>query len=207
MRLLFVGDREEYYRSLAGREDGEPFSLSFISYDAFTGGLADVEPFDALVVPAMRFLSTPPGRLSGAAPAVTIACGPASIADECFEAGCTDYLCEPWGETELRARVKSWAQSRRRAPDGVVSLEGRRLVGPSGSVILSEGDGRLLALLLASRGEPVSRSTLAAVAGVGTMTGRALDMHVSRLRSALRSVGAVDSARGLKAGNGAYSMS
>ncbi|HQO66133.1 MAG TPA: hypothetical protein PLI66_05315 [Spirochaetales bacterium] len=206
MRVLFVGTPEEYYRSIAEREDGEPFSLSFLSPDDLAEGLSVAEAFDGLVVPALRFLSMPPDRRSRADLFVTLACGPASVADECFEAGCSDYLCEPWGEPELRARVRAATSSRRWALSGGASLDGRLLIGSGRSVILSAGDGNMLAALLANRGRPVMRATLIAVSGMGSITGRALDMRVSRLRAALRSVGAVEAARGLKAEPGAYSM-
>lgn len=207
MRVLFVGTPEEYDRSIREREDGEPFSLSFFSPGAFAEGRAGAFLYDGVIMPALRFLSMATEPRAGTCPAVTIASGPASVAAECFEAGCSDYLCEPWSEAELLARIEAGASRRRWPLGGGVSLEGRRLVGPDRSRTLGAGDGRMLALLLQNRGMALGRSRLAAVAGIDSVKGRALDMRVSRLRSALRSVGANDAASRIRADKRGYSMS
>lgn len=197
MRLLFVGSEEEYRRAIESREDAEAFSLLFCSEIPH---VSCQEDFDAIVIPALRFLSLPCAchRIP------IIVSGPSGMAKECLESGCSDFIREPWTEAELYARVMS--RSPRRLDFGVeaVSVIGLRLIGPSGSICISEDAFSLLAILEANRGNPVPRPALATCIGLPSISGRAIDMRVARLRSYLRAVGAPEVAKKIHCSHGSY---
>jgi DNA-binding response OmpR family regulator len=199
MRILFVGDEEEYKKALEAREDGSPFSLFF------SAGLPPNHvsaSFDAILVPALRFLSQP-----SSAGVLIIVSGSGDIAHECFDAGCQDFIREPFTETELHARVM--AKTRRRLEFGSTKVvaEGGLLHGPSTSVRLDDGMYGILALLNNSSYRPVPREAIAAILGVSANSSRAIDMRVSRLRNILRCVGASNLADCIRCKNGAYKLS
>ena len=104
-----------------------------------------------------------------------------------------DYLCEPWTGHELRYRLgRLVAQRNIRCGESIVSwgpywiaatdADGTRRTAP-----LSLAQYATLDLLGRAPGEPVAREAIAAVSSLA-VTGRALDMHLSRLRSRIRSV-------------------
>lgn len=199
MRLLFVGDEEEYGEATIESEDGTPYSLFF--YPALSEGI-DQSRFDAMVVPASRFLSAPP--VTRIIP--LIASGPASIAAECFESGCQDFIREPWTADELLARATFRSSTSLSLGPGGVAVVGRSLVGPAGSVALSDDEYGILLLLNGNRGRPVPRSAITATIGSTASSGRAVDMRISRLRGKLRSVGAFDTARSIRCDRAGYRL-
>lgn len=198
MRLLFVGDEEEYDKAATKREDGTPFSLFFCERPP-SGSYQD---FDATIVPALRFLSWP----EGLAPGIVIASGPAGMARECFDSGCDDYIREPWTEAELQARVMAHSGSRLELERGLLIVDNGRLFGPRGSARLSGTMRGMLVLLSGNRGRPVPRAAIAAIAEPVPANGRAIDMRVARLRSLLRAVGAAEMADRLRCEHGGYSF-
>lgn len=199
MRILFVGDEEEYGRAKLESEDGTPFSLFF--YPALSAGI-DQSRFDAMVVPARRFLSAPPS----ARIIPLIASGPAEIAAECFDSGCQDFIREPWTTGELLARAAYRSRMRLSLGPGGVAIVGKTLAGPAGSVELSDDEHGILLLLNGNRGRPVPRSAIAATIGADASAGRSIDMRMSRLRGKLRSIGAHDIADGIRCDRGGYRL-
>lgn len=196
MRVLFVGSEGEYHESLEHGEDGLPFSLFFCMPPLTQDSLADC---DAMIVPAMRYLSWPGYRQ----PLPLIASGPAHLASACFEAGCSDFIRSPWTNAELYARVFSRYGSKIDLGAGV-TLEKNLLAGPSGRTVLSDDTRKVLILLLENSGHPVPRAAIASVIGVKAEAGRAIDMRIARLRAALRRAGAFELASRLNCGHGAY---
>jgi len=199
MRILFVGDEEEYIKTLEKREDGSPFSLFF---SARLPPNHETMSFDAILVPALRLLSQPAsgGRL-------VIASGSCDIAHECFDAGCHDFIREPFTEIELHARVMAKSRRRLELDSTKVVAESGQLHGPSATIRLNDGLFSILALLNNNPYRPVTREAIAAILGITTKSSRAIDMRVSRLRSILRSVGSSGLADCIQCKNGAYKLS
>jgi CheY-like chemotaxis protein len=199
MRILFVGDEEEYKKALEAREDGEPFSLFFSNgFPPYQERMS----FDAILVPALRFLSQPASVGS-----LVIVSGSGDIARECFDAGCHDFIREPFTETELHARVMAKAKHRLEFDSTKVVAEGGLLHGPSMSVRLDDDMYGILALLNNSLYRPIPREAIAAILGVPANSSRAIDMRVSRLRNILRGIGASGLADCIRCKNGAYKLS
>ena len=196
MRILFVGDEEEYCSAGTRREDGTPFSLFFCEHPPSGSGL----DFDATVVPALRFLTWPEGLVPG----IVIASGPAGMARECFDSGCDDYIREPWTEAELQARVLAHSGSRFELERGLLIVDKGRLYGPRASARLSDTMHGILVLLSGNKGRPIPRAAIAALAEPVPANGRAIDMRVARLRSLLRAVGAPEIADRLRCEHGEY---
>jgi len=158
--------------------------------------------FDVIVAPARRILSWPRQALF----IPLIASGPAELALESFEFGCSDFIREPWTETELHARAYHHAKKRFMfGSEGTVVVD-RRLIGPETSIALSVDAYRILSLLNANDGRPVPRSAIASVLGILQPTSRAVDMRMARIRTILRSAGARDTAKSLHCEHGAYSF-
>jgi len=183
MRVLFLGGEEEAKRSMEAGGGGRPLPF-FFTPDWPTPG--DAGDGDALVAPAARFLLDPPAIL----PLPVLACGPAVLLPECLEAGCADYLREPWTLRELEARLGCLERAS-------IALRSN----PAGP-----GARRLLRLLAANPGRAVPRDAIAAALGMCSTSGRAIDMRVARLRSALRSIGKGETADLLVAEDGGYRL-
>jgi len=199
VRILFVGDEEEYGKARLESEDGTPFSLFF--YPALSAGM-DETRFDAIVVPARRFLSAPASARS----VPLIASGPARIAAECFDSGCQDFIREPWTTDELLARAAYRSRMRLSLGSGGVAIVGQTLSGPTGSVGLSDDERGILLLLNGNRGRTVPRSAIAATIEADASAGRSMDMRMSRIRTKLRCVGAFDIACGIRCDRGGYRL-
>jgi hypothetical protein len=160
-------------------------ALSFRHIDAPAPG----ELPDVYLVPVrgLRRLCESGGlRLSPDAPPV-VAFGSPELLRGAFLAGCGDYLREPWDADELEARLLRLALLRGdRSPSrfGPYVLEGRRLRLPDGrEELLSAHEAVVAGLLLANRGEVVSRRALSyALWGMVRGRSRAVDMHISGLR-------------------------
>ncbi len=174
-----------------------PFSLFFC------GGvpaMTELTGFDAIVVPALRLLAWP--RLT--IPVQLIASGPADLAGECYEAGCSDFIRTPWTESEIFARVSAHTRKRLKLGSSGATLTGSQLVGPAADVELGEVAYRMLVLLADNEGRSVPRAALASLLPIASRTGRSVDMRMSRLRAALRSAGACDVADSLRCEHGGY---
>lgn len=125
--------------------------------------LDDPSP-DFIILPAEDFLSLPRESLARSSErSAFIAYGSADLMESAFDRGCADYLREPWGPLELRARVGRLAKGKFLAEGKRLELKGPRLVGESSAIELGEGEGRLLRLLLKNAPLPVPRDTAASV--------------------------------------------
>jgi hypothetical protein len=146
---------------------------------------------DALLIPAegMEPILRSPERLAGGPVLVH---GPERELPHAFALGCRDYLREPWSYAELRSRILHHLPSRQLycpVSGTPISLCGNRLQSRYGSAEISEGEARLLRVLLNRPGEPVFREALElALWGRRCGGSRALDMHISKLRKKIRSI-------------------
>ncbi|MBN2875080.1 MAG: response regulator transcription factor [Spirochaetales bacterium] len=205
MRVLFVGNEEEYARKIQHGENDTSFSLFFTDSCAISTARPDplnVNGYDAVLIPALCFVSLPSCPVGSP----VIATGPGSLAEACFEAGCHDYIREPWTTAELDARVRAASNKELRLSDGRVVIRGNKVYGPSGSACLSGDSKRVLALLAANTGKQISRDSLYAVIGTEPLDGRSMDMRIARLRTLLRGVGAPDVAERLRCEHGSYTL-
>jgi DNA-binding response OmpR family regulator len=197
MRILFAGNEEDYASSIPGRENGKPFSLFFCI------ALPDAREqagFDAIVIKALDFLKAAP--LTRYIP--LIASGPAELAGACFEAGCSDFIREPWTSDELQARIASHTLNSLAFNLEGLRISGHNLIGPTGEITLSDDAYSILMLLAANVGQPVPRMAIASLTGIRSVDSRSIDMRMARLRTALRSAGAGDMANRLRCTHGAY---
>lgn len=106
-----------------------------------------------------------------------------------LERGADDYLSKPFEPRELLARIRSIL--RRAVPrSGKTEIAlgehqydpaRQRLLGPHGPVRLTSGEARLLQVLAANPGHPISREALQQQSQLGG-TVRAVDVQVARLR-------------------------
>ena len=121
----------------------------------------------------------------------TIVCGDASYIAEAFRRGAADYLCAPWTENELVARVgRLIPKTTFTHPVFGVILQGSLLTGPAGSVVLAREESALFRTLVREAGGKVSRVALRRLLWPSTeSSSRIVDETVSRLRCHLNTVG------------------
>jgi two-component system phosphate regulon response regulator OmpR len=106
-----------------------------------------------------------------------------------LERGADDYLAKPFEPRELLARIRSIL--RRVAPQGGKTLIilgnhqydplRQQLLGPDGPIRLTNAEARLLQVLVANPGNPISRESLQEKSQLRGST-RAVDVQVTRLR-------------------------
>ncbi len=146
-------------------------------------GLDDPSP-DFVILPAEDFLSLPRESLARSSERTAfIAYGSADLMESAFDRGCADYLREPWGPLELRARVGRLAKGKFLVEGKLFELKGPRLAGSSSSIELGESEGRLLRLLLRNAPLPVPRDSAAsALSGSAQKNRQALSRCVISLR-------------------------
>lgn len=200
MRILFACDEGERDTAIDTGEGASAPSLFFCS---------ELPPrdqwrsYDAVVIGAMDLLADPPGPVAS----LVVASGPSSLASACFEAGCSDFIREPWTVSELVARVKARAGSVAGLRGGAAEFGeslGRPLARLAAS--LPEPSARLFSLLALNAPGAVPREAIAALFGLGGYRGRAVDMRVARLRVALRRAGVPAIAEAIRCSEGSYSL-
>ncbi|TFG84610.1 MAG: response regulator transcription factor [Spirochaetales bacterium] len=193
MRILFVGDEEDYARATEGSRSDRPCSLFFAPEPLAP---AECSGLDAMVMPVDRFLCLAPGIH----PSVIMASGPADLVAEAFSAGCADYLRVPWSPEELLTRVRIRRGRSIAAGGERLTLEDGVLKGRRGLRRLDPAASAALVLLSANYGRMVPREALASVMGVSSCASRAVDMRMSRLRAALCETAGDETAKALRAG-------
>ncbi|HET7839474.1 MAG TPA: winged helix-turn-helix domain-containing protein [Rectinemataceae bacterium] len=171
----------EPYISYATARDPEG-SLVFCE----EGGAADRDPPEVLVIPAESFLALGAEARRRQA---SIAYGPAGLMGACFEAGCVDYLRDPWPLEELAARLGRIERPRFRLGTALVELRGSLLSTDAAEVSLSESERRLLRVLYLNRGRPVPREALrSALGGCFGASSRLPDVHIASIRKKLEAL-------------------
>lgn len=123
-------------------------------------------------------------------PLPVLAVGPAALFDAVLDGICDDLIRDQWSAAELRYRLRRLVHPEWTSADGrTLSCAPLRLTVDDRSVTLTPTQYQLLSMLLRARGASVPREALIAVVGGHKghkEGGRALDMHISRLRSKLR---------------------
>ena len=141
-----------------------------------------------LLMPIQNLLAITPRPF----PLPVLAIGPSAMFDAVPDGFCDDLIGDQWGAAELRYRLRRLVHPGRAFADGrTISCTPLTLTADDRSVDLTSTQYLLLAMLLRGTGQSVPRDALMAVvmgAGNRQETGRALDMHISRLRSKLRTV-------------------
>ncbi len=151
--------------------------------------------FDAVVIPACLLLDPIFPRKETihalrAAGSSLVCFGPAELLPGCFLAGCDEYLKEPWSPEELEWRLRSLCKDREEAfrfSWGSFEIGSLELSSPAGSRGLCLQEQRILRILAANAGEPVSREALYYGIWGRPSSGesRAVDMHIASLRKKL----------------------
>ena len=193
MRILFVGDGEDYAKATEGSWQDMPGSL-FLAPELPTA--AECGDLDAMILPVAAFLRHAPGIH----PCIVLASGPSDLIGEAFAAGCADYLREPWAPDELFARVRLRGGRRFDAGGSKLVLKDGILTGCKGCRRLDPAAIAALALLSANQGRLVPREALASVMGIASRGDRAVDMRISRLRAVLGFTAGPESSGALRAG-------
>ena len=140
---------------------------------------------DVIVLPAELFLANTGECRAADRPVLPY--GAAQLLSPCFLAGCCDYLRDGFGLDELFHRLAGAMPLRPFRWNGaMVTLERCAIRCGSGSELLSWSEYRVLQTLLRNRGLAVARETLyQAFSERERANSRAIDMHVSNLRSKL----------------------
>ncbi len=120
-----------------------------------------------------------------------IGCGASEHIDAAFAHGAADYLCAPWTEGELDARLRRLLiKAAVPLPEAEAVLQGAILSGPAGISRLSFEEAYLLRLLKRQESEGASRAALRRILWPRLPEGsRIVDETVSRLRRRLLEAG------------------
>lgn len=192
MDILFVGDREDFFRGEP--EEGSSDASFFFYAGAIPDTIARLTQVaqlthfpnapDAIVLPANAFFwLVAADQGPGIWPVPVLVCGQADEMAEAFGCGCSDYLVEPFGPTEVIERVRRCALM---LPGNAGwQLQGHELVHGIDSFRLKHQEARLLRILLANRAAGIPRAALAALLELPP-DGRSLDMRIHRLRKILK---------------------
>ncbi len=138
---------------------------------------------DIYIIPAHIFT----GLRMNERPHPSFAYGPVNLMEAAFDAGCMDYLREPWIIPELEARTIRYETLRFRIASRLVTVTSRRMSCEDGEAVpLRHGEYVALRVLLMNHCQCVSRETLEyAVWGALRPKSRSLDVLISCLRSCL----------------------
>lgn len=198
MRALLVADKEPYLNYRTRPAEVRPSCIQ----NARTGaGLFVPEPSitievtpnpvfktvaDLYIIPADIFT----GLGSRERPHPSFAYGPVNLMEAAFDAGCMDYLREPWIIPELEARSIRYETLRFRIADRLVTVTSHTLTCEGAeSASLRHGEYVALRVLVMSHCLCVSRETLEyAVWGTLRPKSRSLDVLISSLRACLEKV-------------------
>jgi DNA-binding response OmpR family regulator len=199
-RILVVDDAEAILDAVTDALEAEGFAVQGVSDGNTALALAEVEPFDLVILDLML-----PGlsgtevcrrlRAESAVPIIMLTARDAE-ADRILglEIGADDYITKPFSEVELLSRVR--VILRRRALDRQADVTTRRLGGLTVNVVKHEvlADGkpvaltpsqyRVLALLAEEPGRVYTRREIMQTLWQSTYVGdeRACDAHVMNLR-------------------------
>ncbi len=101
-----------------------------------------------------------------------------------FNAGCTDFLKDPWDNDELEARIlKALENYNLQIEWGKLILSQKTISSDNFATDISIEEYIILKKLLENKSEPVPREALLyALWGNHIKNSRAVDMHISRLR-------------------------
>jgi CheY-like chemotaxis protein len=193
MVLRFLAEREPYLSYL---REGDPEGVLFFSplptgkdWPCGQDSPGDAEP-ELVVLPASRYLAQRPEERDSLP---HIAYGSAAAMRSAFEAGCADYLRDPWPLEELRARAlglrrRLGKSARLRLMEGI-ELEGLSIRGTEAAAPLSPSERLLIELLLLNKGMIVPRRAIAlALWGEERPSSRSIDVLASSLRRKLERV-------------------
>jgi DNA-binding response OmpR family regulator len=120
-----------------------------------------------------------------------IGCGHPKHIAAAFRLGASDYLCDPWTEFELSARVGRLLQKTvLPLPSAHAVLRGTRLEGWGATISLTHEESALLRILYREKGKDISRVALRRLLWPRTTeNSRIVDETVSRLRAKLDKAG------------------
>ena len=105
-----------------------------------------------------------------------------------WEAGCADYMKNPWTMTELHFRIdRLLTVSGNRSNVGEIQIEGTQLVCDGYRLDLSAQERKILSFLIRNNGDVVPREALYyGIWGSSAEGSRAVDVHISKLRNKLK---------------------
>lgn len=179
MFIRILADREPYLSYGDAVDGSEDLSLKVSPIDAGIGAA------DLAVVPVDTYLALPESlRL-----APSFAYGPVSLIDAAFEAGCLDFLREPWSLVELLSRSSRIRKPSIRGEGFALDLEAGslRVLAPlRANIELGEAERKLMRVLMLNAGKIVPREALCfALWGDEGRRSRAPDVHLSSIRRSL----------------------
>jgi hypothetical protein len=138
-----------------------------------------------VLIPAAEVLQIYPHPL----PLPVLAVGPPSLFDAVPPGFCDDLMSDQWTAAELRYRLRRLVEA---DPSfGGVSCPPLRMTAGDRSVDLTTTQYRIVSMLLRAEGASVSREALSGAICTAERSGtdgRALDMHISRVRKKLQTV-------------------
>ncbi len=160
---------------------------------------------DVLVFPAEELAHVIEMAGYGYSHVPRMAYGPGPLLKACFNAGCGDFLRDPWDIDELHIRLSRSVTFRRfRVGGQVLEMAPGYLSGPKGSCGISHGEYLVLRLLVGHPDEVVPREVFfyALRRDVSTDS-RLVDVYISRLRKKLDSaVGSLPEEAGIQSVRG-----
>lgn len=190
MKACVVADAPPYL-AYGEERDPEGFLSFFIVPPPLPGAEGPAPPAswppgtDLFVIPAELYLSIE----AEARPRPAFAYGPERLMAAAFEAGCADYLREPWGPSELRARAGRLFSFRVALGSSRLELKRRCLVSEGRASALTEAEWRIFRLLVLNLNEVVPRKALDyALWGGERAPSRAPGVHISSIRRKLESL-------------------
>ncbi len=203
MNILFIGREGDYSQATNGSVSLAGRSVFFSSSVHNFAPRELIGKFCAAIIPVHEVPKQKLFLLHSLWYIPTIATGSDSCMDEAFSFECSDYLCEPWSETEMESRVRKC--SKISFASGMLYIEEFSLNGPSGTHPLTPEDILILKLFHANRAKVIPKQALISLLGL-KQESRALDMRISRLRAMFKALGCSDSTQIRRGVKGNYSI-